>query len=166
MAVILDDIDARPGSVASLLRTVVGLYLRLIGGWIAAADLVALMGSLGVDAPQARTGIARLRSKGLLIADRRTAAGYALNPAAIPMLERGDRRIFGAPQMGRGIPGASSPSRSRRISARRAGGCDAGCSGSGLGAWRRDCGSFPAISPRRRRGSWKISACARTRRSS
>lgn len=104
MAVILDDIDARPGSVASLLRTVVGLYLRPIGGWIAAAELVALMGSLGVDAPQARTGIARLRSKGLLIADRRTAAGYALNPAAIPMLERGDRRIFGAPQMGEGDP--------------------------------------------------------------
>ena len=31
---VLDDIDARPGSTASLLRTIVGLYLRPLGGWI------------------------------------------------------------------------------------------------------------------------------------
>lgn len=96
---ILDDIDARPGSVASLLRTVVGLTLRRLGGWISAADLVRLLGALGVDAPQARTGIARLRQKGLLVAERRDAAGYLVNPAAIPMLERGDRRIFSRPSM-------------------------------------------------------------------
>lgn len=102
MATVLDDFDARPGSVASLLRTVVGVYLRRIGGRIAVADLVALLGALGVDSPQARTGIARLRAKGLLVSERggrdpdgaARAPAYALNPDAVPMLERGDRRIF------------------------------------------------------------------------
>ncbi|WP_460796638.1 PaaX family transcriptional regulator [Microbacterium sp. GXF0217] len=89
-----DDFDARPGSTASLLRTVVGLYLRTLGGWISTADLVRLAGDLGIPAPRARTGIARLKQRGLLTAERRDAAGYRLDPAALPMLERGDRRIF------------------------------------------------------------------------
>ncbi|MBO0980808.1 PaaX family transcriptional regulator C-terminal domain-containing protein [Microbacterium sp. SD291] len=93
-AAVLDDIDARPGSTASLLRTVVGLYLRRLGGWISAAQLVALAGDLGIPAAQARTGITRLKQKGLLIAERDAAIGYRLNPAAVTMLERGDRRIF------------------------------------------------------------------------
>ncbi|MGJ0389293.1 PaaX family transcriptional regulator [Microbacterium sp. CGR1] len=91
---VLDDIDARPGSTASLLRTIVGLYLRPLGGWISAADLVALADDLGIPAAQARTGITRLKQKGLLLAERRHAIGYRLNPDATTMLERGDRRIF------------------------------------------------------------------------
>ena len=91
---VLDDIDARPGSTASLLRTLIGVYLRPLGGWISAADLVALAGDLGIPTAQARTGIARLKQKGLLLAERSEAIGYRLNPAAIGMLERGDRRIF------------------------------------------------------------------------
>jgi phenylacetic acid degradation operon negative regulatory protein len=91
---VLDDIDARPGSTASLLRTLVGVYLRPLGGWISAADLVALAGDLGIPAAQARTGITRLKQKGLLLAEREEGIGYRLNPAALGMLERGDRRIF------------------------------------------------------------------------
>ncbi|GAT73672.1 PaaX family transcriptional regulator [Microbacterium hydrocarbonoxydans] len=91
---VLDDIDARPGSTASLLRTIVGLYLRPLGGWISAAHLVALAGDLGIPAAPARTGIARLKQKGLLLAERESSIGYRLNPAALTMLERGDRRIF------------------------------------------------------------------------
>ncbi|WP_285364654.1 PaaX family transcriptional regulator C-terminal domain-containing protein [Microbacterium sp. LMC-P-041] len=91
---VLDDIDARPGSTASLLRTLVGLYLRPLGGWISTADLVALAGDLGIPTAQARTGVTRLKQKGLLLAERRHAAGYLLNPDAATMLERGDRRIF------------------------------------------------------------------------
>ncbi len=91
---VLDDIDARPGSTASLLRTLVGLYLRPLGGWISTADLVALAGDLGIPTAQARTGVTRLKQKGLLIAERRHAVGYLLNPDAETMLERGDRRIF------------------------------------------------------------------------
>lgn len=96
---VLDDIDARPGSTASLLRTIVGLYLRRLGGWISAASLVSLAGDLGVPQAQARTGITRLKQKGLLHAERAAGIGYRLNDAAIPMLERGDRRIFEIRQM-------------------------------------------------------------------
>lgn len=91
---VLDDFDARPGSTASLLRTVVGVYLRRLGGRISTSDLVSLAGRLGIPAGQARTGIARLKQKGLLLATREDGIGYRLNPAALPMLERGDRRIF------------------------------------------------------------------------
>lgn len=94
MSAVFDDIEARPGSTASLLRTFVGLYLRRLGGWISASALVSLAGDLGIPEAQARTGITRLKQKGLLLAERDTVPGYRLNPAAVPMLERGDRRIF------------------------------------------------------------------------
>jgi phenylacetic acid degradation operon negative regulatory protein len=96
---VVDDIDARPGSTASLLRTLIGLFLRPLGGWISAADLVALAADLGIPPAQARTAIARLKQKGLLLAEREGAIGYRLNPAALPMLQRGDRRIFAMRQM-------------------------------------------------------------------
>lgn len=91
---VLDDIDARPGSTASLLRTLIGVYLRPLGGWISTADLVALAGDLGIPPAQARTGVTRLKQKGLLLAERTEAIGYRLAPDAVGMLERGDRRIF------------------------------------------------------------------------
>ncbi|MFS0853992.1 PaaX family transcriptional regulator C-terminal domain-containing protein [Microbacterium sp. 179-I 3D4 NHS] len=96
---VVDDIDARPGSTASLLRTVVGLFLRPLGGWISAAHLVTLAADLGIPPAQARTAIARLKQKGLLLAERDGAIGYRLNPAALAMLQRGDRRIFRMRQM-------------------------------------------------------------------
>lgn len=94
VAPVLDDIDARPGSTASLLRTFIGVFLRPLGGWISTADLVAFAGDLGIEAAQARTGVARLKQRGLLLASREEQIGYRLNPAATGMLERGDRRIF------------------------------------------------------------------------
>jgi phenylacetic acid degradation operon negative regulatory protein len=91
-----DDLEASTGSAAALLRTVVGSVLRPIGGWMSAAGAVRLMGSLGVPAPTARSGLARLCSRGVLRREPRAGvAGYALDPAAVPMLERGDARIFG-----------------------------------------------------------------------
>lgn len=89
--VVLDEIDARPGSTTSLLRTMIGLYLRRLDEGIASGDLVRLLGDLGVPAGPARTAITRVKQKGLL---RSRPGGYALAPDAIPMLERGDRRIF------------------------------------------------------------------------
>jgi len=88
---VLDDIDARPGSATSLLRTLIGLYLRPLGGEISSSALVRLAGDLGIAVTRARTAISRLKQRGLLLADD---AGYVLNPAAVGMLERGDRRIF------------------------------------------------------------------------
>ncbi|MGF2950101.1 PaaX family transcriptional regulator [Microbacterium sp. YY-02] len=93
----LDDIDARPGSTTSLPRTVIGVHLRPLGGEISSAALVRLVGDLDIPAAQARMATTRLKQKGLLLA----APGrqYALNPAAIGMLERGDRRIFAVRSM-------------------------------------------------------------------
>jgi phenylacetic acid degradation operon negative regulatory protein len=101
VSAILDDMDSRPGSTSSLLRTVVGLYLRRLGGWISIADLIVLLEQLDVSAPLTRTGVVRLKKKDLLV-PRAVAgvAGYALNDDAAVMLQKGDRRIFSARSMG------------------------------------------------------------------
>jgi phenylacetic acid degradation operon negative regulatory protein len=98
---ILDDMDSRPGSTTSLLRTVLGLYLRELGGWIAVADLLTLMEALDVPAPRTRTAVVRVKKKSLLVPETRDkVAGYALVPDAVPMLARGDRRIYHPRNMG------------------------------------------------------------------
>jgi phenylacetic acid degradation operon negative regulatory protein len=75
--------------------TIVGLYLRRIGGWISTAGLVRLADEAGSPGPLTRTAIARLKKRGILAATRHDGlAGYALRPEAVRMLERGDRRIF------------------------------------------------------------------------
>ncbi|KON73601.1 hypothetical protein M768_11710 [Cellulosimicrobium cellulans F16] len=98
---ILDDLDSRPGSTTSLLRTVVGLYLRDLGGTVAVADLVELLGALGVAPGGARSAISRVKAKGLLVPETvEGRAAYRLAPDAGPMLDRGDRRIFAYRQQG------------------------------------------------------------------
>lgn len=99
---ILDDLDSRPGSTTSLLRTVVGLYVRDLGGAVAVADLVELLGALGVPPAGARSAVSRVKAKGLLVPETLDdgRAGYRLAPDAGPMLARGDRRIFGYRQQG------------------------------------------------------------------
>ncbi len=99
---ILDDFDSRPGSATSLLRTIVGSYLRELGGRASVAHLIRLLGALGVSEAHARTAVLRVSRKGLLRSNGN--AGYALNPDAIPMLENGDRRIFTFRQMSDGDP--------------------------------------------------------------
>ncbi|WP_069387297.1 PaaX family transcriptional regulator [Cellulosimicrobium cellulans] len=102
---ILDDIDARPGSTTSLLRTVVGLYLRDVGGRVATADLVALLDAAGVPSSGARSAISRVKAKGLLDADTVDGRpGYRLAPGTDAMLARGDRRIFAYRQQADGDP--------------------------------------------------------------
>ncbi|WP_188755824.1 PaaX family transcriptional regulator [Microbacterium album] len=95
MGEILDDLDSRPGSTTSLLRSIIGIYLRELGGWISVGDLLTLMEALDVPAPRARTAIARLKKKELLLPEPRDrVAGYRLSDDAVPMLVRGDRRIY------------------------------------------------------------------------
>ncbi|MFB2600430.1 PaaX family transcriptional regulator C-terminal domain-containing protein [Herbiconiux sp. P17] len=102
---VLDDLESRPGSTSSLLRTVIGLSLRRLGGWIPSAHLVALMEHLDVPPPRTRTTVARLKQKGLLLTEARDGtSGYRLNPDATGMLEKGDRRIFAARSMKPGDP--------------------------------------------------------------
>lgn len=94
MTAVLDDMDSRPGSTTSLLRTVIGLYLREEGGWMASASLVELMQALDIPATLTRTALTRLRKKGVVVAVARGGvAGYEVDSRAARMLERGDRRI-------------------------------------------------------------------------
>jgi phenylacetic acid degradation operon negative regulatory protein len=95
MRPMLDDMESSPGSTTSLLRTIVGTSLRRLGGWIAVADLITLMGAIDIPEPRTRTALSRLKAKGLLDPENRNkVSGYALSAAAGPMLARGDRRIF------------------------------------------------------------------------
>ncbi len=92
---VLDDLDSRPGSSTSLLRSFVGMYLRELDGWISTSAMIELMGAVGVAAPVARTAIVRVRQKGLLVTEVRDGvAGLGLGAGARRMLARGDRRIY------------------------------------------------------------------------
>jgi phenylacetic acid degradation operon negative regulatory protein len=102
---VLDDLDSRPGSSTSLLRSIVGMYLRELDGWISTSAMIELMGAVGVAAPVARTAIVRVRQKGLLVAEARDGeAGLGLGPGARRMLARGDRRIHHPRMMAVGDP--------------------------------------------------------------
>lgn len=81
---------------SSLINTVYGAFLRGLGGWISVADLITLMSELDVDGPAARSAISRLKKKGVLEPEHRGATGYRLSPAARPVFDEGDRRIFGS----------------------------------------------------------------------
>lgn len=100
-----EDPGARTGSAPTLLLTIVGLYVRRLGGWVATADLVRLLGELDVPGAGARTAIARLKKRGLLESERRErGAGYALTPRGEQVLDAGDRSIFSVPTMRVGDP--------------------------------------------------------------
>ena len=79
-------------SAGSLLRSLLGAHVRRLGGSIAAADLVTLLGAAGCSESGVRTALSRLKTRGTLLADR---GRYRLSPAALRDLERGDRRIYG-----------------------------------------------------------------------
>jgi phenylacetic acid degradation operon negative regulatory protein len=90
----IDDIDARPGSTTSLLRTVIATYVRPLGGWIGIAPLVRLMEDAGVPASRTRTALVRVKAKGLLRSEARDGVpGYAVVDQALPMLVRAHQRI-------------------------------------------------------------------------
>src|SRR4051795_11372434 len=68
-----------PAVPRSLLMTFFGAFLRRLGGWIAVADLVALMGDLGLDEQAVRSAVSRLKRRGVIAPERRGgAAGYRL----------------------------------------------------------------------------------------
>ena len=79
---ILDDFDSRPGSATSLLRTIVGACLRGLGGWASVADLIRLLGAVGVSEAHARTAVLRVSRKGLLVSNGN--AEYTAEPGCRP----------------------------------------------------------------------------------
>ncbi|MGO4472800.1 PaaX family transcriptional regulator C-terminal domain-containing protein [Arthrobacter sp. M-10] len=95
MSAVLDDMDSRPGSTTSLLRTVIGLYLRDAGGWMSSRHIIVLMEALGVTAAVSRTALSRLKKKEIVLPQLREGVpGFAVTEGAATMLARGDRRIF------------------------------------------------------------------------
>ncbi|QBI19834.1 PaaX family transcriptional regulator [Egibacter rhizosphaerae] len=85
----------RPTRSRSLIYDLFGAYVRPAGGWIAVADLVHLLGELGVDEQAVRSAVSRMKRKGLLVGSRRDGvAGYALSDEAERMFAEGDVAIF------------------------------------------------------------------------
>ncbi|WP_043806075.1 PaaX family transcriptional regulator [Paenarthrobacter aurescens] len=105
MSAVLDDMDSRPGSTTSLLRTVIGLYLRDAGGWMSAKDIVTLMEALGTSGTVTRTALGRLRKKDVVLQEARDGVpGFTLTEGAATMLARGDRRIYNPRSMSASDP--------------------------------------------------------------
>jgi len=83
--------------------TFFGVFLRRLGGWIAVADLVALMGDLDLDEQAVRSALSRLKRRGVIESERRDgAAGYRLTPHGLAILEAADPRIYGRDARGPG----------------------------------------------------------------
>ncbi|WP_070379175.1 PaaX family transcriptional regulator [Rhodococcus sp. WMMA185] len=102
---ILDDFDSRPGSATSLIRTVLGAYVRDFGGSVVIADFVELMRAVGVPPESTRIAVTRLKKKGVLVPRVRDGRGvYEVTEQAEGMFARGDRRIFTFRQMREGDP--------------------------------------------------------------
>ncbi|WP_128374829.1 PaaX family transcriptional regulator C-terminal domain-containing protein [Streptomyces cavernae] len=80
----------------SLIVTFYGAYGRFMPGPVPVAELIRLLGAVGVDAPSVRSAVSRLKRRGLLVPARTEtgAAGYALSPEARQLLEDGDRRVY------------------------------------------------------------------------
>ncbi|MDX3853355.1 PaaX family transcriptional regulator C-terminal domain-containing protein [Streptomyces sp. AK02-01A] len=84
----------------SLIFTLYGAYGRAPDDApLPVAELIRLLGALGVDAPSVRSSVSRLKRRGLLVPERTAegAAGYALSAEARQVLDDGDRRIYARP---------------------------------------------------------------------
>ena len=89
------DATARSARLRHLIVTIYGLYARSDGGWLSVAALIRLLADLGVDEPAVRSGISRLKRRGILEARRQEgSAGYQLSAEALAILQEGDARIF------------------------------------------------------------------------
>ena len=78
--------------------TLFGLHARE-ENWLSVASLVRMMADLGVDATAVRSSVSRLKKRGVLVAEKRSArAGYALSSDAVEVLREGDSRIWGSPR--------------------------------------------------------------------
>jgi phenylacetic acid degradation operon negative regulatory protein len=79
----------------SLIFDVYGAFVRDLGGWLAVADLVSLLGHLGVEEQVVRSSVSRFTRKGLLARSKVDGqVGYELTEEAERILADGDKRIF------------------------------------------------------------------------
>lgn len=90
-----NDTFAKAAQPRQFIVTLYGLYSRHDGGWLSVASIVDLLGELDIDGAAVRSSISRLKRRGIVTAQRRGgAAGYALSPTGLAILEEGDQRIF------------------------------------------------------------------------
>jgi phenylacetic acid degradation operon negative regulatory protein len=83
----------------ALLLSVLGAYMRRLGGWLPVGGMIRLMGELGVEDQAVRSAISRFKRRGLLGPERHgRIAGYRLTEAGLHLIEQGDARIYGRPQ--------------------------------------------------------------------
>ncbi|MBA2318028.1 MAG: PaaX family transcriptional regulator [Euzebyales bacterium] len=79
----------------SLILDIYGGFVRHLGGWIAIAHLIRLMGDLGVDEQAVRSSVSRMSRNGMLVRrERGSQVGYEVSDAAATILDEGDLRIF------------------------------------------------------------------------
>ncbi len=89
------DASAAQPSPKSLILDIYGAEVRGLGGWLAVANLVALMADIGHDERAVRAAVARMKRAALLSSQtRHRVAGYALTEPALEILRDGDARIF------------------------------------------------------------------------
>ena len=78
-----------------LIVTVYGLYARNQDGTFAVADLIRLLGDLGMESAGVRSSVSRLKKRGVLVSLKRGgAAAYKLSPELEDVFTAGDERIF------------------------------------------------------------------------
>ncbi|CCH31344.1 PaaX family transcriptional regulator C-terminal domain-containing protein [Actinosynnema sp. NPDC047251] len=86
---------AKAAQPRQFIVTLYGLFSRDHGGWLSVASVVGLLGLLDIDEAAVRSSISRLKRRDVLLAQRRDgAAGYALSPGGLAILDEGDHRIF------------------------------------------------------------------------
>lgn len=74
---------------------VYGAFAREVGSWVAIADMIQLLGYIGLDAQSVRSGAYRMKRNRLLVAvDKNGVPGYSLTPMTEEVLTDGDERIF------------------------------------------------------------------------
>ncbi len=78
-----------------LIVTVYGLYARNQDGTFAVAELIRLLGDLGVESAGVRSSVSRLKKRGVLVSLKRGgSAAYKLSPELEDVFTAGDERIF------------------------------------------------------------------------
>jgi phenylacetic acid degradation operon negative regulatory protein len=78
-----------------LIVTLYGLYVRDQDASLAVADLITLLGDLGVEPAGVRSSVSRLKKRGVLVSLRSGgSAAYRLAPELTDVFVSGDKRIF------------------------------------------------------------------------
>jgi phenylacetic acid degradation operon negative regulatory protein len=83
----------------TVLVTFLGSIVRRLGNWMPVSGTVELTAQMGLDTPNVRTAISRLKKRGWLISESRDGVrGYSLSPSALASLAAGDDVIWHARQ--------------------------------------------------------------------